>query len=265
MQTMQFKRPNTIAEAARLAEGEADARLLAGGQTLLPSMRLGLLLPSALIDLGGIADLRGIRADGKQLTIGAMCRHAEVEASRDVRARLPVLARLAASIGDRQVRNRGTIGGSIANSDPAADYPAAVLGLGATVHTNSRKIAADSYFKGLFATALRPGEVITAVSFPYADQAGYAKFKQPASHFALVGVFVARFGREARVAVTGAGSYVFRVAALEQALAKRFAPEACDGISVPAEGLNSDLYGSAAYRARLIPQLARQAVQQALG
>jgi len=265
MPTIQFSRPDSIAQAAGYATAQTEARLLAGGQTLLPSMRLGLLAPSALIDLGGIDDLRRMRADSKELTIGAMCRHSEVEASPDVRSRLPALTRLVAGIGDRQVRNRGTIGGSIANSDPGADYPAAVLGLGATVHTNSRKIAADSYFTGLFTTALRPGELITAISFPYADQAGYVKLKQPASHFALVGVFVARFGKEVRVAVTGAGPYVFRVAALEQALSKRFAPEACDGISVPAQGLNSDLHGNAAYRAWLIPQLARRAVQQALG
>ena len=264
MQTLEFKRPKTIAEASKSSAGDPDARLLAGGQTLLPALRLGLLAPSAFIDLGGIAELRGIRADGKELTIGAMCRHAEVAASADVRQRQPALARLAAGIGDRQVRNRGTLGGSIANSDPAADYPAAILGLGATVHTSGRKIPADSFFTGLFATALQAGEVITAVSFPAADQSGYVKFVQPASHFALVGVFVARLGKQVRVAVTGAGTHVFRVAALEQALAQRFSPEGCDGVSVSSAGLNSDLHGSAAYRAHLIPRLAREAVQQAL-
>ena len=260
---LQYQRPASLADAARLATADADARLLAGGQTLLPSMRLGLLMPSSLVDLGVLADLRGLKLDGKQFMIGAMTRHAEVAAAPELLARLPALARLAAGIGDRQVRNIGTLGGSLANSDPAADYPAAVLGLGATVHTNSRKIEADSYFTGLFATALRIGEIITAVGFPVPDQAGYVKFRQPASHFALVGVFVARFGKNVRVAVTGAGANAFRVAALEQALAKRFAPEACDGVQVPADGLNADLHGSAAYRAQLIPLLARQAVQQA--
>jgi carbon-monoxide dehydrogenase medium subunit len=265
MQTIQFRRPNTIAEAAKFSEADTDARLLAGGQTLLPSMRLGLLAPSAFIDLGGIAELRGIRAEGKRLTIGAMCRHAEVAASPEVRARQPALARLAAGIGDRQIRNRGTLGGSLANSDPAADYPAALLGLGATVQTSKRTIAADSFFIGLFTTALQPGEIITAVSFPAVDQSGYVKFAQPASHFALVGVFVSRSGAQVRVAVTGAGSHVFRVTALEQALSRRFAPEACDGVIVASAGLNSDLHGSAAYRAHLVPKLARAAVQQALG
>jgi aerobic carbon-monoxide dehydrogenase medium subunit len=265
MQNLQYQRPATIAEAARLAAASADARLLAGGQTLLPSMRLGLIAPLALVDLGGLSELGSLRVDGKQLLVGALCRHAEVAASAEVRVRLPALSRLAGGIGDRQVRNIGTLGGSLANSDPAADYPAAVLGLGATVHTNNRKIEADSYFTGLFATALRAGEIITAVGFPLADQAGYVKFKQPASHFALVGVFVARLGKQVRVAVTGAGPNVFRVAALEQALTKRFAPESCDGIQVPANGLMTDLHGNAAYRAHLIPRLARQAVQQALG
>ncbi len=265
MQTLELKQPKSIAEAARLAAADADARFLAGGQTLLPSLRLGLLVPGSFIDLGGVEELRGIRAESRQLSLGAMCRHAEVAASAEVRRRLPALARLAAGIGDRQVRNLGTLGGSIANSDPAADYPAAVLALNATVHTSSRTIAADSFFTGLFATALAAGEMITAVGFPYPDQAGYVKFPQPASHFALVGVFVARFGRQVRVAVTGAGTHAARLPALEQALAQRFAPEACDGVKVPGEGLSSDLHGSAAYRAQLIPRLAREAVRQALG
>ena len=265
MQTTEFKRPKNLADAAKLAAADGEARLLAGGQTMLPSMRLGLLAPSALIDLAAIADLRGIKADAKQLAIGAMTRHAEVAASEDVRKRIPSLACLAAGIGDRQVRNAGTLGGSLANSDPAADYPAAVLALGATVVTNSRKIAADDYFKGLFATALKAGEVITSVSFAVPDQSGYAKFKQPASHFALVGVYVARFGKEVRVAVTGAGPCAFRATALEKALTARFAPESCDGVAIAASGLNGDLHASAEYRAHLIPRLAREAVRQAAG
>jgi len=265
MQELEYSRPASLAEAVKLVTSDSDARLLAGGQTTLPSMRLGLLAPSKLGDLGAIAELRSIRIEGKQLVIGAMTRHAEVARSPEVRGRIPALASLAEGIGDRQVRNLGTIGGSIANSDPAADYPAAVLGLGATVITNARKIDADSFFTGLFSTALKTGEIITAVSFAAADQSAYVKFKQPASHFALVGVFVARFGKEVRVAVTGAGLHVFRVAALEQALVTRFAPESCDGVQVPADGLNTDIHASAEYRAHLIPLLARRAVQQAMG
>jgi carbon-monoxide dehydrogenase medium subunit len=265
MQDLQYLRPASLKEAARLVAADPDARLLAGGQTTLPSMRLGLLAPSKLVDLGALAELRSLRVDGKQVVIGAMTRHAEVARSAEVRAKIPALARLAEGIGDRQVRNLGTIGGSVANSDPAADYPAAVLGLGATVITDSRRIDADAFFTGLFSTALQAGEIITAVSFPVADQSAYVKFRQPASHFALVGVFVARFGKDVRVAVTGAGASVFRVATLEQALARRFAPESCDGVTVPADDLNTDIHASAAYRAHLVPLLARRAVRQAIG
>jgi carbon-monoxide dehydrogenase medium subunit len=265
MPSVTYHRPASIAEAAKLAAGNDDARFLAGGQSVLPSMRLGLLAPSAFVDLGNIAELKGIRVDGKNLVIGAMTSHANVAESRDVQGRIPALAELAAGIGDRQVRNRGTLGGSIANSDPAADYPAAVLGLGATVRTNARTLAADDFFKGLFETALKPGEIIAAVTFPVPDRAAYVKFAQPASRFALVGVFVAQFGKSVRVAVTGAGACAFRVRALEEALAKRFAPEACDGIEVPSTSLNSDIHGSAEYRAHLITVLARRAVARALG
>lgn len=265
MSELEYVRPANLAEAVELVASDPDAWLLAGGQTTLPSMRLGLLAPGRLVDLGAIAELRSIRMDGKQLVIGATTPHAEVARSPDVRAKIPALAQLAEGIGDRQVRNLGTIGGSVANSDPAADYPAAVLGLGATVITNARRIEADRFFTGLFSTALKAGEIITAVSFPVPDQAAYVKFKQPASHFALVGVFVARAGKDVRVAVTGAGLNVFRVAALEQALAKRFAPEACDGVQVPVDGLNTDVHATAAYRAHLIPLLARRAVQQVTG
>jgi carbon-monoxide dehydrogenase medium subunit len=265
MQDLQYLRPTSLNEAVKLAAADPDARLLAGGQTTLPSMRLGLLAPSKLIDLGAVAELRAIRLEGRTLVIGAMTRHAEVARSAEVRAKIPALARLAEAIGDRQVRNVGTIGGSVANSDPAADYPAGVLGLGATVITNARRIDADSFFTGLFSTALKVGEIITALSFPVPEQSAYVKFKQPASHFALVGVFVARFGKDVRVAVTGAGASVFRVTALEQALARRFAPESCDGVKVPADDLNTDIHASAEYRAHLIPLLARRAVQQAIG
>lgn len=265
MSTMSYHRPGSIADAARLAAGDPDARILAGGQSLLPSMKLGLLAPSAFIDLGGIGELRGIRFDGKALTIGAMTTHAAVASSEEVRAKIPALAGLAAEIGDPQVRNRGTIGGSVANSDPAADYPAAVLALNATIRTSTRAIAADGFFTGLFETALKPGELITAIEFPPPTRAGYQKFRQPASRFALVGVFVAQCGRDVRVAVTGAGSYAFRVKALEEALGRSFTPQACDGVRISADTLSSDIHGSAEYRAHLIPVLARRTVQQILG
>lgn len=262
---MSYHRPASIAEAAELMAGDSEARLLAGGQTVLPAMQLGLLAPSAFIDLGGIGELQGIRSDRDTVTVGAMTTHAAVAASQDVRARIPALAELAAGIGDRQVRNRGTLGGSLANSDPAADYPAAVLGLHATIQTNLRRIAADDFWKGLLETALRGGEVITAVIFPVPEKAAYVKFRQPASRFALVGVFVAHTSKGVRVAVTGAGVCAFRVRALEDALAGKFAPESCAGITVPATGLNTDIHASAEYRAHLIPILARRCVQKALG
>ncbi len=265
MPDMSYHRPNTITEAARLAAADPDARVLAGGQSILPSMKLGLLAPSGFIDLGDIGELQGIRRDGRNITIGAMTRHASVADSREVQSGIPALARLAAGIGDPQVRNRGTIGGSLANSDPAADYPAAVLGLGATIRTSARGIAADAFFKGLFETALHPGELITRVEFPIPDRAGYVKFRQPASRFAIAGVFVAQFDRTVRVAVTGAGPCAFRVKALEDSLARNFVPEACVGIGVPSATLNSDIHASADYRAHLIPVLAQRAVKQALG
>ena len=264
MSALSYHRPASLAEAARLAGGDPDTRFLAGGQSLLPSVKLGLLMPTAFIDLAGIGELQGIRADGKSVTIGAMTTHAAVAASREVRAKIPALAELAESIGDAQVRNRGTLGGSVANSDPAADYPAAVLALNASIRTGKRTLAADGFFTGLFSTALDPGELIVAIEFPVPAQGAYLKFPQPASRFALVGVFVARTAGGVRVAVTGAGPCVFRVAALEEALARSFTPRACEGIRVPAETLNTDIHGSAEYRAHLIPVLTARAVQQML-
>ncbi|HJW52544.1 MAG TPA: xanthine dehydrogenase family protein subunit M [Burkholderiaceae bacterium] len=260
MESMHYHRPASVADAVKLAGQHGDDKILAGGQSMLPSMRLGLLSPTGWIDLAGIAELRGIRVDGNAVVIGAMTTHAEVAASKDVQSRIPALAQLAGGIGDRQVRNRGTIGGSLANNDPAACYPAAVLGLGATVQTERRKIAADEFFKGLFETALSPGEIITAVHFPVPEKAAYVKFKQAASRFALVGVFVSKTGSGVRVAVTGAGPVVFRVKALEDKLAAKFMPESCDGVTVPETGLNSDLHASPEYRAHLITVLARRAV-----
>jgi len=260
MSALAYHRPATVAAAAKLASDDPDARILAGGQSLLPSMKLGLLMPSAFIDLGAIGELRGIRADRKSITIGAMTSHAAVAESPAVAAAIPALAQLAAGIGDPQVRNRGTIGGSLANSDPAADYPAAVLALQATLHTDRRALPADGFFTGLFATALAPGEIVTAVEFPIPSRAAYVKFHQPASRFALVGVFVAQTSAGVRVAVTGAGPCAFRVKALEDALSRRFAPQACEGVSISPDSLNSDIHASAEYRAHLIPVLARRAV-----
>ncbi len=264
METMHYHRPASVADAVKLAGQHGDDKILAGGQSTLPSMRLGLLAPTGWIDLAGISELQGIRVDGSNtVVVGAMTTHAAVAASKDVQSRIPALAKLAGGIGDRQVRNRGTIGGSLANNDPAACYPAAVLGLGATVLTDRRKIAADDFFKGLYETALAAGEIITAVQFPVPEKAAYVKFKQPASRFALVGVFVAKTAGGVRVAVTGAGPCVFRVKALEDKLAAKFAPESCDGVSVPATGLNTDLHASAEYRAHLITVMAKRAVAAA--
>ena len=263
MTTMHYHRPASVADAVKLSGEHADDRLIAGGQSILPSLKMGLLATDGFIDLGGIKELKGITVDGANVRIGAMTTHAEVAASKEVQAMIPALAALASGIGDRAVRNRGTIGGSLANSDPAACYPAAVLGLGATIHTNTRQIAADEWFKGLFATALKPGELITAVSFPAPEKAAYVKFKQPASRFSIVGVFVARTKDGVRVAVTGAGPCAFRVKALEDKLAANWSAAACEGVSVPASGLNSDLHGSAEYRAHLIPVLAKRAVAAA--
>ncbi|HEU0201668.1 MAG TPA: xanthine dehydrogenase family protein subunit M [Burkholderiaceae bacterium] len=265
MSDMQYHRPASVAEAVKLLATHADAKVLAGGQSVLPSMKLGLLSTAGFIDISSIGELQGIKSDGKGVTIGAATTHATVAASADVKKAIPGLAALAGSIGDRQVRNRGTIAGSIANSDPAADYPAAVLGLGATIKTNTREIAADDFFKGLYETALKEGEIITALTFPVPEKSAYVKFKQPASRFAIVGVFVAKTAGGVRVGVTGAGPCAFRAKAFEDALNKKFAPEACDGISIPAAGLNSDIHGSAEYRAHLIAVLTKRAVAQASG
>ena len=262
MQAFAYSTPTTVADALRAGAAE-DAKYLGGGQSLLPSMKLGLNAPASLVDLGGIAELQGIKVDGGNVIIGAGTTHAAVAASPEVQKAIPALADLAGKIGDRQVRNRGTLGGSLANDDPAACYPAAVLGLGATVHTNLRQIAADDFFLGIYTTALEEGEIITAVSFPIPEKSGWQKFKQPASRFSLVGVFVSKGPQGVRVAVTGAGACVFRATSLEARLASNWSPAALDGATVPAEDLNSDLHGSAEYRAALIPVLAARAVAAA--
>ena len=263
MYNFAYHRPSSLADAASALKGAGDGQLLAGGQTLIPTLKQRLAHPTDLIDLGGIGELDGIKTLGGRIEIGATTSHADVAGSADVRKAIPALAQLAASIGDAQVRNRGTIGGSIANNDPAADYPAAVLGLGATVHTNEREIAADHFFTGLFETALKDGEIITKVSFPLPESAGYAKFPNPASRYAVVGVMAVKTGSGARVAVTGAGACVFRASELERALGADFSATALDGASVSAEGLNSDLHASAEYRAHLVVVMARRAVDSA--
>jgi carbon-monoxide dehydrogenase medium subunit len=264
MHAFEYHRPSSSKEALSLVSKGEDAKFLAGGQSLVQAMKLRLSSPSDLIDLGTIKELVGIKASGSAVEIGAMTRHADVANSKDVQKAIPALANLAGIIGDRQVRHMGTIGGSLANNDPAADYPAAVLGLGATIATNKRKIEADKFFKGLFETALEPGELITSVSFPVPKRAAYMKFKNPASRFALVGVFVADFGGKARVAVTGAGPCAFRQAEMEKALSAKFAPDAVGNIKVKADGLNNDLHASPEYRAHLITVMCKRAVEAAL-
>lgn len=260
MQAFDYQTPQTLADALRAAKNE-DAKLLAGGQSLLQSMKLGLAAPALLVDLGGIAELQGIRVEADAVTIGAGTTHAAVAAAPEVQRAIPALADLAGRIGDRQVRHRGTLGGSLANNDPAACWPAAVLGLGASVVTDRRTLAAEDFFAGLYSTALADGELITAVRFPIPAQAGWQKFRQPASRFALVGVFVSRGPMGVRVAVTGAGAHgVFRAGELEARLAVDWSAAALAGATVSADDLNSDLHASAAYRAALIPVLAARAL-----
>lgn len=263
MYAFDFHRPKSLDEALKLLGQGEDATPLAGGQTLLQSLRQRLAMPSDLVDLGAIPELHGVRREGQSLVIGATTRHAEVAADPTVRDAIPALAELASGIGDAQVRNMGTLGGSVANSDPAADYPAGVLGLGATVVTTKREIAADDFFVDLFETALEPGELIREIRFPIPKRAGYAKFPQPASRYALVGVMVAETGDGVRVAVTGAGPCAFRVPPMEQALGSDFRADALDGITIDPDGLNEDIHGTAAYRANLIGVMARRAVAAA--
>jgi carbon-monoxide dehydrogenase medium subunit len=264
MHAFEYHRPSTTKDALALGTQKSEGRYLAGGQSLVQAMKLRLSSPSDLIDLAGLGDLKALSADAGSVTVGAMVRHAEVAASPAVQKAIPALAQLAGIIGDRQVRHMGTIGGSLANSDPAADYPAAVLGLGATITTNKRKIEADKFFTGLYETALEPGELITQVAFPAPKRAAYMKFKNPASRFALVGVFVADFGGNVRVGVTGAAACAFRQSDMEKALSQKFAPESVAGIKVKPDGLNNDLHASPEYRAHLITVMAKRAVEAAL-
>ena len=260
MYNFNYHRPSSLADAAKTVQSAPEGKLVAGGMTLIPTLKQRLAKPSDLVDLAKIAELKGIKKDGNTVVIGAMTKHVEVATSDVVKGAIPGLADLAGHIGDPAVRNRGTIGGSIANNDPAADYPSAVVALNATVITNKRKIAADDFFKGLYETALTGDEIITAVSFPAPKKAAYVKFPQPASRFALVGVFVAQTGKGIRVAVTGAASHAHRAKAIEDALAKNFTADAAKAVKIPPGHLNSDLHGSAEYRAHLVSVLASRAV-----
>ncbi|RAI42524.1 FAD binding domain-containing protein [Rhodoplanes roseus] len=261
-----YHRASGLRQATNLLTKFEDAKPIAGGQSLLPMMKFRLASPSNLVDLNKIEGLNGIELTSRALIIGAMARHAEVHTSPLVQQGIPALAALAGLIGDPAVRHRGTIGGSLANNDPTADYPAAALALGATIVTTKRKIAADEFFAGLFETVLEPDELITKVSFPLAKRAAYQKFRNPASRYAIVGVFVAKRPSEVRVAVTGAGSSgAFRLTAFEEALKSRFHPKSLEGLTVPAEGLASDIHASAEYRAHLIGVMARRAVAAANG
>jgi len=265
MYNFSFHRPTGLRQASNMLGKLEEAKILAGGQTLIPTMKLRLASPGNIVDLNAIeGEMAGIELKGRSIVIGAMTRHVEVANSAVVKEHIPALAYLASLIGDPAVRHRGTLGGSIANNDPNADYPAACLGLGATIITTKGKHVADDFFKGMFETALEGDEIITKVSFPIAKKAGYEKFKNQASRFALVGVFASKRGSEIRVAVTGAGSNgVFRVPSFEEALKKRFAPKSLEGLTIPADGMNADIHGSAEYRAHLVGVMARRAVTRA--
>jgi carbon-monoxide dehydrogenase medium subunit len=260
MNDFNFHKPKDLAAAVATLKKAAEGKYLGGGQSLIPVMKLGLATPTDLVSLAGLADLKAIRVEGKELVVGAGATHAEVAASAEVKKAIPALAALAEHIGDPQVRNRGTLGGSLAHNDPSADYPAAVLALGAVIKTDRRTIPADAYFKGMYQTALQPDEVITAVRFPIPEKAAYAKFPHPASRFALVGVMVAKGPAGLRVAVTGAGPAVYRAPELEKALTARFSADALAGVKLPAAGLNADSFASAEYRAHLVGVMARRAV-----
>lgn len=262
MYDFNYHKPANLEDAQALLQNADDGAYVAGGMTLVPTLKQRLASPSDLIDLGGLGN-SGISVSGDSVTIKAGTCHADVAGSKDVQKSIPALAYLAGQIGDAHVRNRGTIGGSIANNDPAADYPAACLGLNATIKTSAREIAADDFFLGLFETALEEGEIITEVSFPVPKRAGYAKFPNPASRYALVGVFVADGGNGVRVAVIGAGPCVFRVADMETALGNDFSSSSLEGVSVSADGLNSDMHGDQEYRAHLIGVMAGRAVEAA--
>ncbi len=259
-----YHRAKSLADAQQLFAGAGDAKFLAGGQTLIPTMKQRLASPAQLIDISAIPELSFIESRDGGVVIGAGTKHAAVAQSEAVRSLIPALAELAETIGDPAVRHLGTLGGSLANNDPAADYPAAVLALGAAIRTTRRTIKADDFFTGMFSTALDEGEIITDVTFPVAELAAYAKFPNPASRYALAGVFVAKTKDGTRVAVTGAGPCVFRQPAMEATLARNFRPDALNGIAIPYADLNSDIHASAEYRAHLVTVMAKRAVAAAL-
>jgi carbon-monoxide dehydrogenase medium subunit len=263
MYDFDYHKPSSVADAVKLLSADPDARAISGGQTLLPALKHRLNRPTYLVDLSGIAELKGVKREGDKVTVGALTRHIEVQNSPEVKSAIPALAYMATVIGDIQVRNRGTMGGSVANNDPAADYPSAVLGLGATVITDKRRIAADDYFQGMFTTALEPGELLVAIEFPIPEKAGYAKMRNPASRYVMAGVFVAKTKDGVRVVVNGAGPGVFRQTDMEQALSTNWSPDAVAGIKQASEGLNSDIHGSAEYRAHLVSVMAKRAVTDA--
>lgn len=261
MYEFEYQRPSSLSEITGALKSDGDAKPLAGGMTLIPTLKQRLARASRLVDLGGLHELKVIKVTAADVVIGAMATHGSVAASADVIKAIPALAVLAGGIGDPHIRHRGTIGGSLANNDPAADYPAAALALGASIHTNERSIDADAFFSGMFETALRPGEIITSVAFPVPDRAAYVKFRNPASRYAMVGVFVAKTKSGVRVAVTGAGSCVFRQTAMEAALNQNWSAVSLDGVTQSADGLNGDIHGTAEYRAHLVGVLAKRAVQ----
>jgi len=258
-----YHKPSTIAAAAAMLAADPEAKPVSGGHTLLPALKHRLNKPSALIDISGIAELKGIRREGDALIVGALATHHEVSISPVVSGAIPALAEMAKHIGDTQVRNRGTMGGSVANNDPAADYPSAVLALGATIHTSKRKIAADDFFQGMFTTALEPDEILTAVEFPIPEKAGYAKMRNPASRYVMAGAFVAKGPAGIRVVINGAGPGVFRQKEMEAALAANWSADAVAGVKQSAADLNSDIHGSAEYRAHLVTVMAKRAVAAA--
>ncbi|MCY4478187.1 MAG: xanthine dehydrogenase family protein subunit M [Gammaproteobacteria bacterium] len=264
MREFNYYRAGSVRDAAKRLGASGNAMLLAGGMTLLPALKMRLNAPGELIDLADIGELKGIRLGRKGAQVGATTTHAEVAENVELRAAIPVLPHAAESIGDPQVRNRGTLGGSLANNDPAADYPAVALGLGATIITNKRKISADDYFTGMFETALGRGEMVTQVLFPIPQRAGYAKFPNPATRYALVGVCVAQFKTGVRVAVTGAGAAVYRLEEFEDALSAEFSAVSLSGLTASAASLNDDMHAGAEYRAHLVGAMARRAVAMAL-
>ena len=263
MYAFDYHRPSSVQDAVKLLADHPEAKLLAGGQTFIPTLKQRLAQPSDVIDLGAITGLKEIKAEGDKLVIGAMATHGAVAKNSSVKSMIPALAAMAYDIGDTQVRNLGTIGGSVSNNDPAADYPGALVALGATVTTDRRSIAAEDFFTGMFETALGEDEILTSVSFPKPMAAAYEKFRNPASRYAMVGVFVAKTASGIRVAVTGAGPCVFRLPDFEQALSSNFVPDALQHLNVSADGLNTDMHGSAEYRAHLIKVVAKRAVAKA--